>query len=386
VLLVAGTAAAQPPPPPRTLPPGLTAPGKSAPRPAQPKQDKAEPPPPLQESLVRFDATQAEVRFAAGRWQLWAGRQLLKDFGTLQKDAYAALRIVRELGLNHRGTVGSGPTGFEYWLVDGKAPQPGGFRRTVVDFDPKTLAVEQTAGCWCLRDRRQILFNFGPSRDDATQAHLVMRKYNFKQAAYVGAPTPTMVYFLDDPRRIVRTGGSDDPLAPPSIEAALKAATRQGVLVPGVGVIGERIPLDLRRAEIRREGSEVHLVASGLVLGKFGPNEREARDALRTLQDQRVTELIRLGPDGFHLFLSHGQPIRGTVLGHRGQAFTPASLVLRESGGSWQICDGVRPLLDFGDRADEAKQALQLIQFFKLDYLSQVGSPLRGGMRVLLKR
>src|SRR5437868_12075020 len=76
-------------PPPRPLPPellrgGLTPGGKLPDR----SQSQTTPPDGAPEpGLQRFNLGDMRLRLEAGNWQLWAGPQLLKDFGKSEADA-----------------------------------------------------------------------------------------------------------------------------------------------------------------------------------------------------------------------------------------------------------------------------------------------------------
>lgn len=345
------------------------------------------PSPALPESIMVFDPVQTQIRRVNSRWQLWFGNVLLKDCGKNEGDAHEALRVLRELRINQRGTIGRHPTGFEYWLSEGEAPRPGGLRRLAVPFDGALLQVSELNGVWCLRDARQVIFNFGPHREDAELALQVCKKYRFNQIAYIGAPTPTMIYFLRDPFQEQESNAQSRIKLPPSSPTQLLAgrgADRQGVLVPGIGYRGERLLLDPRQLELRREARDWVIASGNIVLVRFGYNERDARSALQMLRDAQITEYCVLGPS-FAYFLSNGQPIRPMPLGSRSLRIDNRRLQLREIDGNWTIFDGTRPLFEFGDRLDEAKAAFAIMLHYRFDQLSYLGNPLNGGLRVLTK-
>ena len=60
-------------------------------------------------------------------------------------------------------------------------------------------------------------------------------------------------------------------------------------------------------------------------------------------------------------------------LGAQGVAFRPEELSVRQINGAWAICDPARPLLAFGDHAEEAKETLKAIQHHGFDTFCQLG-------------
>src|SRR5262249_47638592 len=128
----------QTPPP---LPPGLPA-APLAPAATQ-TAPPAAPAAPSAGHLVSFDPHLAELQWTNHRWQLTAGGVLLKDFGREEAEGRAALRLLRELGLNQYGQVGTPRPVMEYWLRDGQAPDgltPG---LRVVSLDQGTLRAQE---------------------------------------------------------------------------------------------------------------------------------------------------------------------------------------------------------------------------------------------------
>jgi hypothetical protein len=149
-----------------------------------------------EEKLVRFDPQRLDLAWTERGFQLTAGDVLLKDFGRRDVEAREVLRIVRDLGLNERGTIGSPSPVLEYWLRDGKAPQGVPAGMSMVAFDPGTLRVEQNGGMWVLRDAGRVLFTFGSVREDAENALALVRRYGFNQVGMVGRNTPAMLLFF----------------------------------------------------------------------------------------------------------------------------------------------------------------------------------------------
>ena len=125
---------------------------------------------PLREDLTTFDPRQVDLQWKDNRWQLLAGGVLIKDFGRRQADGRETLRLIRELNLTQRGTVGTPTPVMEYWLAGGKAPRGQAKGLRLSDLDLANLRVEQLQEQWCLRDGARVLFNFGAHQEEAEQA------------------------------------------------------------------------------------------------------------------------------------------------------------------------------------------------------------------------
>lgn len=404
IFLMATTLSAQMPNPPQSLPPAVSPtvplatlsnphrpttdalptihsprPGEALDSPAQAKPPAA--PPPAAEQLLRFDDRQVDLRLVNSRWVLMAGRIVLKDFGTAEEEGREALQLIRELRLNQRGAIGHPAPVMEYWLSNGRAPELNMPRHPTLAFDPATLRVEEVQGQWFLRDAHQMLFNFGAHADDARLALDVIRRHEFTQIAYVGPATPLMIYFLGGSNH---TAFSEAPAplsrAQAAVQQMLRLQTRQlapaSMTLEEAGQAGQRLPIDWQQVELHRDRHEWKLMAGGICLANFGAREWEAREALRAVQHYRFTEVCSLGNAGseFRYFLVNGAPPRGVLFGLRNVSFRPESLTVRQVGNAWTIHDGSRALWTFGDREEEARQALAILRRYQFDHYCQVGN------------
>jgi hypothetical protein len=345
----------------------------------------SEPTPPSDNKLISFDPNQVAIRRVGGTHQLYAGKQFLKDFGPLVKEAEEAVRIIRDLNVSRYGYIPGSLPPFEYWLVEGYQNEPSGpptrgITRQIIPFDARSLRADQVSGVWVVRDAKRILYNFGREADAARAAEQVCKKYGFNQIGVIGAPNPVMTYLVIDPYQGVQAQQTAHPL-----ELA-DSVSRLGLILPQIGYVGSRTKIDQRKLEIVREGSDWSLMHSSDVVGRFGANESNARAALRALQDYRVTELCRIGTLGYPLFLVNGQPLKGAPLGLTPRGFQPQALRLQKIDGNWWLCEGSRQVIDCGPNEDEAKLLQKVISHFGLDQLVCIGHPLREvGMNLLIK-
>lgn len=386
---------------------------------------------PVGENLLTFDDRLAEVQWNDGRWQLWASGILLKDFGRHEADARQALRLVHELRLTQLGSVGTPRPVMEYWLAEGQAPRGmvPGLRTTPID--QGSLRAEAMQGCWCVRDAAHVLLNFGTHQDEAEQAVAVMRRYGFESAVAVGQGVPSMLVFLGPqsgmratpqhappppPGRIV--GGRE--MLTPTLRAAGQPEARLGrpadirspgspgktdplgqlaavpgrqLAPPGLPLTAdlpliERVPLDARQARLVQEGGNWKLLCGNYVIANFGASEADARRGEVLVHAYRFTEQCLVGRPQpvFSYFLVNGEAPHGLALGLNGVSFQPDNLQVLKVGDDWTICDQGALLLPFGDREQEAKQALLAIQKHRFDTICRIGAPDSPAMTILLRR
>jgi hypothetical protein len=388
----------------------------------------------------------ADLRWHDGRWQLWAGPQLLKDFGRRETEGRLALRLIRELHLTQHGTVGSPRPIMEYWLSDGHVPTDPTPGLRTIPIDRTSLRTELVQGYWCVRDARNMFFNFGGHEDEAERAFAIMNHYGFDRLGFIGPSTPTMLVFfgtassltattLHSPASTGRTseprpsasGQGNQPVgevAPSMLQpsrltpsSSLPSSARPGTADPrnrpntapgsdlaaaamsfgrqlappsarslDLASLAERVPLDARQARLSRDQQGWKLLCGNYVVGEFGANEREAKLAEMAFHTSHFTEQCVIGhpKPAFSYFLVNGQPPRGLPLGAPSVTFRADDLTVRQVNGAWAICDRTRPLFGFGDKAEEAKEALKAIQRYQFDTCCRLGQG-EQGMTILAR-
>jgi hypothetical protein len=395
-------------------------------RAAQPPQIINFAPPPVirpePQTLTSFDPGSVEVRWLDDRWQLLAGGVLFKDLGRRPADARQALEIIRALGLNQHGTVGTPQPIMEYWLANGQAPQALGTSRQLLPIDLDSLKVEQLEGQWCVHDARRLLFAFGAHEDEAKAAVDVIRRYGFTQVGYVGAPVPVMMYFLGGPAGLGggRMAGpaplasrrvSHDKKAPvkltdlrpqplpsgvdrrelvrlagPITLATARQLSSVAPLALDLPGLGDRVRFDPRELVVRCEDGDWRLCSGAYVLARFGPGQAEALQAREALRQYGCNEHCRVGRPQpvFSFFLANGEAPRGRLFGLTGTDFRPETLTVRRDGADWYVCADGRTLLRAGAKEEDANKLLELIRRYKFDALLQVGGE-ASGMSILVR-
>jgi hypothetical protein len=389
---------------PSAQPTQPTPPGKTT---LPPNSVSAVPSLPVQENLFSFDPRQVELRWEGNHWLLVAGGVLLKDFGQRQGDGRQALRLVRELGLTQLGTVGTPQPVMEYWLVGEQAPRGPvpGLRPNPLDL--ATLRLEQVQGQWCVRDNQRILFSFGTHAEEAEQALAIIRHHRFTHVAVIGRFPSAMILFVSNPddttpspvaAPVSFSPRTTAPGSPPAHPANVRdpanrmpASSAPNSVVPNSLPSGrqfgnaevrpdldgrtDQVPFDSRQVQVRRDGKDWKLICGSYTLANFGPNERDARQALAAVQYYRFNQHCLVGrpTPAFSYFLVSGRAPQGLMFGLHSIPFRPDAVTVRQANGRWVIADSSQVLIDFGDRGEEAQQMLRVIQRNRFDHLCRIG-------------
>ena len=335
---------------------------------------------PQSETLVTFDPVKLSVKRIRNRFVLFADEKPLKDFGTDEKAANSAVRIIRELKVNQYGFVPGSQPLLEYWLVDGEGPRKSLSLSTFLPFDNRTLKIEKAFGAWVLRDAKQILFSFGNEKATAETALALCKKHRFNQVGYLGEGVPLMTYFVIDPfDGVAQKSNASNPLE------LLQSTDRLGLLIPKIGLVGPKLNIDGRKIEMQRDQFDYQVIYGREVLGNFGKDEMMARRAMRFLQDMHVNGYVKIGKTGFPLFLNNDQPLVKVPLGFQSLNLRPKELQVKEINGKWFVAEGNNPYFEMGNLKEDATLLLNVIQHFGLDRICTLGNPLQGGLKVLMR-
>jgi hypothetical protein len=374
------------------------------------------------EHLTSFENGRARVDWSADGWHLVVNGATLKDFGRRESDARQALRLIRELRLNQHGTIGGPTPSLEYWLSDGLPPRGPATELHTLPIDGASLHVEQLQTQWVLRDNKRVLFNFGAEEDDAREALAVLRKYGFTEVGAVNPAAPSMVVFFarqdafptadytparrtrpaetppnQAPDKLSPVGGPptqhpaaavNAPVAP--VAPAVPPLRQFGLSGNGLSAASQtpdRTPFDWRQVQLRNEGGGWKLAAGSCVLADFGTDEHAARQGLSAMQYYHFTERRQVGARSarFTYFLVGGQPPHGTMFGVNAQLFQVNRLQVRQMEGRWTVCDGDQPLVEMGDKAEDANKVLELIRSLQVDRLCRLGAADGRGMTFLVR-
>ncbi|MCZ2341729.1 MAG: hypothetical protein LC104_08020 [Bacteroidales bacterium] len=327
---------------------------------------------PQAENLFTIDPSNVLLRRQAGSWQLLAGSRLLHDFGDDRETAQEALRAMRGLRANQWGRIGSPRVVVEYGLVDG-APSPWATApRIWLPVDLSSLKAEQMRGTWVVRDRENILLNFGVSQADAHQAVAVAKRYGFNRLSFAGFPNPAAAFLFAGPPVIGSRGGNDS-LASIVTLAQERNLQRTGIAVPGVGYLGEQLTIHPHQVEVRKQAGTWVLAQGPDIVAAFGSAELTARAALRAVRDGRFTGYCQVA--GLTFFLVNGAAPAREPFGVIGYRFSVDHLrIVERSSGQWELLDtSNRKLVSVATRA-EAEQAAQVLRAFRFDTECRIGT------------
>lgn len=356
-----------------TSPPSLSRPpAVSQSPPARLPDSLVQTEPPLSVERTKFtplDPQAVEVRRHGRSWELWSGKSRLKDFGDDRQAAFQARRLIAELRLTEYAAIGTNGTVLEVWLSDGQPPSLPTFSRNIIPFDPDSLRVIEDRGQFLVGNDRQIFFNFGPHPDDAHRALALIQQYGFNELGFLGEPTPRMSYLLKNPT-------ARRPVAAPQAHrlAALPQMTvRHPFELPGFGQVGELFVIDPIKLETRQAPDGWHLFSGPHDLGIVAANEYQARTAMQIVQRYPLTEQIRLGNDGFAIYLCHGAAPKGTPLGSRRIPFQLDSLTVKTVSNQAILTDGRRTLATFSS-PDDAQRTLSVMKHYGLNAICEIGS------------
>ncbi len=338
---------------------------------------------PQKEALHPIDAGKFFIWRQNDSWQIFADQKLFRDFGKNQPEAQEVRHLLQELQPTEWATIGSPRPVVEYGLTQGKPQQKSVKTRSSRAIDLKSVHAEQVKGAWVLRDENTVHLNFGANQADAEQAAAVVRKYGFNRIASVGKPTPLFSCFYAAP---VQTGnsGQEDTTAKLMQLDSENRLTRTGIPVPGAGFIGERIAIDARKVEVRKERGEFVVAHGPDVLAHCGASEWSARDAMTTIKDCRFTEFCKVSDTGLTFFLVNGKVPTKVPFSVKGPRFNPNDLKVHALDGKFGIYSSGRQLFT-APTQEEADATIKLVQGYQFDMVCQVGLSSRPPLKFLAK-
>ena len=96
--------------------------------------------------------------------------------------------------------VGRPDPSMEYYLVNGNAPVGSWPGEDCISFDPEEIEVRHVGGRWKIAENNHWIMDFGDKRNEALQAHRLIKRYGFTYVCFVGRPKPSMKYFRGSPK------------------------------------------------------------------------------------------------------------------------------------------------------------------------------------------
>lgn len=148
---------------------------------------------------------------------------------------------------------------------------------------------------------------------------------------------------------------------------------------PGIGPsYGEDcISFDPDRAKVVSVGQNWKIAVDGMWLLDFGASKSEAKQALEIIKYYGMNSQCFVGRPqaSMEYYLVNGDAPVGPMAGEDAVSFNPYSLEVRRVQGSWKIVEGDHWLMDFGQKEEEARQALNIILRYGFNYMCYVGRP-----------
>ncbi|MGF1581755.1 MAG: hypothetical protein ACFCD0_20690 [Gemmataceae bacterium] len=370
-------------------------------------------------TLTRFDPQQAQARWVQGRWEVQAGTVWLKDCGRDRVLARDCCDLIRALGVNQRGTIGTPYPIMEYWLTNGKAPQTVSTRMRLWNIDLQSLRAVEVSEDWCVADKKKIYFNFGRNRQDALQAVAVIEKYGFDRVGYLGSPRPVMIYFLggrnthttrrvgnNQPSGTVFGGKFRDPASGQKPDTVRGSTTPKEPSGPVVGDLylkhlarsvkqlsapvrsgGTNVRFDPKHLLLRQQNGAWKVFTRNNVLADFGPDVRAAQDFLQLARYYRINQQVWVEnhPEKVCYFLSNGRAPRGLRFGLSGQRFQPHLVKLKRLGKHYYLAVEDQPLLYVSEHKESAEQLVAAIRRYRFDFLVRIGTTAESSLPLFVR-
>jgi hypothetical protein len=143
------------------------------------------------------------------------------------------------------------------------------------------------------------------------------------------------------------------------------------------GVKEDCLNFNPANAKVARLQGRWKIVDGSHWLFDFGSNQNEARQALRIIKHYRMNQSCFVGrPDpSFQYLLISGNTPAGSISGDDCIGFNPNNIQVKRLSGRWKIVEGNHVMFDFGNKVNEARQALAIIKKYRFTQSCFVGRP-----------
>jgi hypothetical protein len=137
------------------------------------------------------------------------------------------------------------------------------------------------------------------------------------------------------------------------------------------------ISFNPRLARAQQIGGRWKVTVGNMMMLDFGANAKDARQALRIIQQYGLEKQCFVGrpdPSLQYFLVGNGVP-QGAARGEDCIGFESSKVELKQIQGSWKLVQGSHWLFDFGANAAEGRQALAIIQRYSPNQSCFVGRP-----------
>lgn len=172
--------------------------------------------------------------------------------------------------------------------------------------------------------------------------------------------------------RWTRVGYKPQPVA--TVRPALAAVV---VAQPAMAVQEDCVGFDPGNTAVSQIDGRWKIVDGRHFLFDFADKRDEARSALRVIRHYQLNQSCFVGrPDpSLNYLLNGGAAPAGALRGEDCIAFNPANISVSNVNGRWKIVEGKHWMFDFGNRQDEAQQALAVIRKHGFTQSCFIGRP-----------
>lgn len=193
----------------------------------------------------------------------------------------------------------------------------------------------------------------------------------------ISSDTPSLVpFFFNDvvssARRISGGGGPGGPGGGPGGPGGPGGG-------PGAGLSFSEdcISFDWHNVDAQYVGGEWKVVEGSHWMLSFGSRAAEAQQAANTIRSYRFSATCYIGrPNPGMVYWKRGNNIPTTGMpGDDCIGNNPDTTQARWTGGSWKIVDGGHSMLNFGGNEAQARQAEEVIRYYRLSQQCFVGRP-----------
>ena len=148
-------------------------------------------------------------------------------------------------------------------------------REDCVRFNWRNTEVRRINGSWKVVEGSHWIMDFGSNRNEARQAHRIIRHYRITSMCFVGRPDPSFTYFLSEGRAPAGAFSGEDSIA-----------------------------FDPHRIAVRKVNNRWKIIEGNHWMFDFGHNEREARQALALIRKYGFTRTCYVGrPNASMIYL-----------------------------------------------------------------------------------
>ncbi len=342
---------------------------------------------PTIEEVIKFSAEDIVHKKVEGVWGIWSGVTLLKEMPS-EKWAKETAELMRSYGMNQRIRIPGSVPPFELWLKDEEALRPNSLRRVVLHVNPESLNLLNVGDMWCINDGLRIYYNFGKDKAAAMRAMELWKKYRFNQIGIQGVPNPVLLFPMFDALteenfQKQKKAGRVVKFAVDEL-AILNHAMKTGLVLPSIGYVGPKTSIDTSNCEGVFNKDFYEVVAGDHKIARV-PSDRHAKDNAQFFQNSRANEVVQIGKSQHVIYLRDGLPLRGYTAGVNSVTFLYDRLKAVEISKVWYVCEDQRPIVPCESQED-AQLLAAVLKHYKIDSMTTMGDPKRGGRYLFLRR